>query len=85
VAGHGPVGDVGGAFADVDHARYAAGVLGGLTGPALGPAGAQAAGQFPAEFASALHVDAAVDRLMGHPHHRIVGELGPQAAGDLLR
>ncbi len=41
--------------------------------------------QLPAQLAPALHEECLVDRLVAHPHHRIVGELHPQAPGDLLR
>ena len=83
--GHGPVVDLGGPFADHHHVGDAASGLDPVAGAALGPAGAQAAGELAAQLSPPLDVDALVDRLVRHPHHRIVGELDRQAASDLLR
>jgi len=48
------------------------------------PARAQATGQLAAQLTTALDEERLVDRLVAHPHHRIVWELEAQAAGDLL-
>ncbi len=59
-------------------------LLSGPARPALGPAAAQAPVQLPAQLASSLDEEGLVDRLVAHPHHRIVWELPAQAPGDLL-
>jgi len=56
VAGHGPVGGLGGAFADHHHVLDAPGVLAVAAGAAPGPPGAQAASQLPAQLTAALDV-----------------------------
>ena len=84
--GHRPVVGLGGPLGDVDHVRDPVLALPGLAaGLAQRPPGAQTAGQLPAQRAARLHVQRLVDRLGGHPHLRIVGELDAQPAGDLLR
>jgi hypothetical protein len=85
VAGHGPVGGLGGTFADHDHVLDAAGVRTTAPGAALGPPGAQATGQLPAQLTAALHEQGLVDGLVAHPHHGIACELDPQPGRDLLR
>ena len=54
------------------------------SGPPLSPSAAQTPGQLPTQLASSLDEQAFVDRLVAHPHHRIVGILKTQALGDLL-
>ena len=81
---NGPVLDFGRALADHDHPRDAAPGLDAPSGAALGPPGAQAAGQLAAQLASALDEEGLVDRLVAHPHHRIVGKLEAQTHRDLL-
>src|SRR3954464_9586591 len=49
------------------------------------PAGAQARGQLAGQRAATLHEQRLVDRLVGDPHRRIIGEVDPQPGGDLLR
>ena len=39
----------------------------------------------PKRRTAALHEQRLVDRLVRHPHHRIVGDVEPQPPGDLLR
>jgi len=85
VTGYGPVLGLGRALRDVDHVRDAASTLNAAAGPTLSPAGAETAVQLPAQLAPALDEQRLVDGLVAHPHHRIVGELEPQPAGDLLR
>src|SRR5687767_9157504 len=53
-----------------------------MTLSAIGP---QAPGQLAAQLATTLDVERLVDRLVRHPHLRVVGELGRQALRDLLR
>ena len=53
--------------------------------PAQRPPGPQARRQLPAQRPAALHVERLVDRLVRHPHLRIVRELPPQPSRDLLR
>ena len=85
VAGHGSVGGLGRPVADHDHVRDPAPGFEPAVGSALGPAGAQTGGQLTTELAPALHVQGLVDRLVGHLHAGIIGELGPEPTGDLLR
>jgi hypothetical protein len=70
---------------DVDHVGDAVLALAGrATRLAQRAAGAQVLGQLAIERAARLHVQRLVDRLRGHPHLRLVGELAAQPAGDLL-
>ena len=71
----------------IDHVRDPAPALVrvGRCGLAQRPPGAQVLGQLPAQPAAALDVQRLVDRLVRHPHLRIVGEVHPQPAGDLFR
>ena len=87
VAGHGPVVDLGWAVADQDHVldplprrRWSA-CRRGLR--SARPVRRQA-GQLAAEPAAALDVQRLVDRLVRHPHLRIVGKVLPQPSRDLL-
>ena len=48
------------------------------------PPGPQPFVQVTAQLAAALDVQGLVDRLVGHPHLRIVGEVDPQPCRDLL-
>ena len=76
VPGHRPVVGLGRTLADVDHVRDPVLPLPGLTaGVAQRPPGAQTPGQLTAQRAARLHIQRLVDRLGGHPHLRIVGEL----------
>ena len=56
----------------------------GLPGAGGRPAHCAGSGPAPAQLAPALDVEGLVDRLVAHPHHRIVWEVDAQAAGDLL-
>jgi hypothetical protein len=51
---------------------------------AVHSAGPQATGEFPAQLAPALDKEGLIDRLVAHPHHRIVWELDTQATSDLF-
>ena len=83
MAGHRPVLDLGRPLADQDH-------VGQLTTAdpversTPRPAGAQAARQLGPQATSTLHEERLVDRLVGHPHLRLVGVILPQLPGDLL-
>jgi hypothetical protein len=85
VAGHDAVGGLNRALGD--H-HLVADALGweqhSPLGPAADPPGAQAAGQLPAERATGLHEQRGVDRLVGDPHARIIGEVADQPGRDLL-
>jgi hypothetical protein len=72
-------------LADHNHVTELAGVVRPSPGTPPDPAGAQASGQLAAQLAAALYEQGLIDALVAHMHHRIVGELGPQPAGDLLR
>src|SRR4029453_6881834 len=54
-------------------------------GPAGGVPPAQVAGQLPAQRAAGLDEQRQVDRLVRHPHLRIVREGSNEPTGDLLR
>jgi hypothetical protein len=87
MAGDGAVAGLGGPGADHhlggDHAVAV------LPGPAArhpqGAAGAQAGDQLAFQRPAALDVEGLADRLVRHAHGLIIGEAGPQPAGDLLR
>src|SRR3954447_4467964 len=49
------------------------------------PPGAQAGGQLTAQCSPALHIQRLVDRFGTDAHGLIIGEVEPQAAGDLFR
>ena len=53
--------------------------------PAPGPAAAQVAGQLLAQRPAGLHEQRQVDRLVRHPHLRVVGIARRQPTRDLLR
>ena len=87
VAGNGTVVGLGGVLADVDRAaeltlavddRVAQRATGGVAPPQL-------AGEFSAQGAAGLDEQRRVDRLVGHPHLRLVGERANQPTRDLLR
>ena len=83
---HRPVSDLGRALRDhhlVGEISPALGT-GASPGPTLGPPAAQAFDQLTARATSALDEERLVDRLVAHPHHRIVGMLETQPVGDLL-
>ena len=75
VARHGPVINLGGSFGDVDHPRDASPAVGGAALLAAGASGAQASGQLTTQFAAALDEKGLVDRLVAHPHLRVVREV----------
>jgi hypothetical protein len=52
---------------------------------AADPSSAQMSGELGAQHRRGLHEQRGVDRLVRHPHRRIVRELGDQPAADLLR
>src|SRR5262249_55754142 len=54
-------------------------------GAARRAAGAQARRQLPAQRPAALHIDRLVDRLVAHPHLRLIRELPGQHRRDLPR
>jgi hypothetical protein len=87
VAGHRPVGRLGGPLADhhlvADEALAAA--TGTRPGHAQRPARAQARGQLALECAAALDIKRLVDRLGRDPHRVSIGEVQAQPIGDLLR
>ena len=68
----------------IDHVAQAARVLRAVLRSPLCPSGPQAAVQLSTQLTAALNEQGLVDRFVTHPHHRIVCELDPQAAGDLL-
>jgi len=45
----------------------------------------KASGQLAAQRSTALHIERLIDRLMRHTHRLIIGEVNPEATGDLLR
>ncbi|CAG7263386.1 hypothetical protein PICSAR254_04571 [Mycobacterium avium subsp. paratuberculosis] len=86
MSGHGAVGDLRGALADVDHVAQVSATLTRTT-PRLaqGPPGTQAGVQLTSQIPFALNVNRLIDRLLRHPHLRIVGKVAPQPPSDLLR
>ena len=86
MAGHGPVGDLGGPFVDHDHrfakARTPASPLAARA--AHGAAPSQRLGEILSQFARALHVDGLVDRLVACSHGFIIGEVEEHAPADLF-
>jgi hypothetical protein len=83
----GTVVGLGGSLADVDRSPELA-----LAGhhrmpprPASGVPPTQVAGQLPAQRAAGLHKQRQVDRLVRHPHLRIVREGSSEPTRDLLR
>src|SRR6266508_559915 len=85
--GDGTVVGLGGSLADVDRSsELALAVHHGVSErPASGVSPTQVAGQFPAQRAARLHEQRQVDRLVKHPHLRIVREGSSEPTGDLLR
>src|SRR5436305_1842689 len=45
----------------------------------------QTGGQFAAQRSAALDIQRLIDRLVGHAHRFIIGEVQAEAPGDLLR
>src|SRR4051812_49922153 len=86
-AGPGPIGRLDRTLADQDLGRDAGLAPFAAARPRhpQGPPGAQAGGQLAAQRPAALHVQRLVDSLVADPHGLILGEVEPQAAGDLLR
>ena len=75
VAGDGSVDGFGRSLGDHDHARNPSPLLDPASGLACRSSRAQASGQLTAEFASALDEQGLVDRLVAHPHLRVVREV----------
>ena len=84
VARHGPVGGLGRALADRDPAAARGRRCGWAAGFAQLPTGPQARGELTVQPATRLNVDRLVDRLVRHPHLRLIGKVQPQPASDLL-
>ena len=85
-AGHGPVGGLGRALADVDHADDGSPAHRGAG--ARHPAGAalaQRKSELGAQLAPGLQVQRLVDRLVRHPPSVILGVVGAQPLGHLPR
>src|SRR5512135_1764600 len=87
MSGHRPVLSLGRALANQDLLadEPLPSASGAGSGDAQRPPGPQAGRQLAAQRAAALHVQGLVDRLVRDPHRRIIGEIEPQAASDLLR
>src|ERR1700734_2643798 len=75
VPGHRPVLDLSRTIADHDHVRDPRAVSLAALSLAGDATTAQTARELAPEFASALDKEGLVDRLVAHPHHRIVREL----------
>jgi hypothetical protein len=87
VAGHGPVVGLSGSLADVqrvDDLTSALSADADPAGTADTPAAAELLAEFLAQQAPCLHEQRQVDRLVGHPQLRVVGELHRQPTSDLL-
>jgi hypothetical protein len=84
VAWHRPIEGFRWSLRDVDHAGEASSPFGGAPGLAQRPAGAQVLDQLPPQAAAALHVKAAVDGFVAHPHSAMVGEQENEPPADLL-
>jgi hypothetical protein len=86
VSGHGPILSLGGSLAD--HDFWCDETFSAFSGARprypQRTAGAQAGAQLPAQRPAALDVERLIDRLMRDPHGLIIGEIDPQAVGDLL-
>ena len=83
-----PVLDLGGSLADRDRVHDLPPAMpagGARPRPALHPAGPQVRCQLTLERTAGLHEQGQIDRLVRHPHLRLVGEGPDQPAGDLLR
>ena len=84
VAGDRPVLDLGWPLAEQDHVRqFAARSCSAGRSPSSA-AGAQTARQLSSQGAPALHEQRLIDRLVRHPHLRLVRMIVPQLPGDLL-
>jgi hypothetical protein len=86
--GHRTIGDLDGTLADHHLVRdLTAAFLAAVGTPraAADPPGAQALGQVGAQRASGLDVQRLVDRVVVHPHLRVVGKVAGQPRRDLLR
>src|ERR1019366_2224917 len=84
VARNGPVSHLCGAIADHHHVGMVTPCPDTPLGLSGGPARTQAPGQLLAELTPPLDEEVPIDRLVAHPHHRIVWILRTQAEGDLL-
>jgi hypothetical protein len=80
-----PICHLGGPLADVDH----------VADPRLPlpvsalrfthrPTGPQTPGQLTFQLPFSLHIKGSIDGFVGHPHLRIIGEIGSQPAADLF-
>ncbi len=86
VSGHRAIGHLRGTLLDTDHVRdETAAIMTGSATLAVLPSVTQRTEQLPLEFAARQDVEVRVDRLMGHPHRRIVRILDGQPLGNLLR
>jgi transposase len=84
VSWDGAILDLLGTLADHHHPRDVPSSLDPPLGSTLGTTRAQAPSELATQLTSALDEQGLVDRLVAHPHHRIVGILEAQAPGDLL-
>ena len=84
VARNGPISHLCGAITDHHHVGVVTPCLDAALGPSGDPARPQAAHQLPAELTPALDEEVPIDRLVAHPHHRIVWIVRTQAESDLL-
>src|SRR5674476_45512 len=73
VARNGTIVCFGGPLGDHDHPRQAPALLRPALGTAGGASGTQTAGELSAQLAAALDEERLVDRLVAHPHLRVVG------------
>src|SRR5664280_479756 len=73
VARNGTIVCFGRPLGDHDHPRQAPALLRPALGTAGGASGTQTAGELPAQLAAALDEERLVDRLVAHPHLRVVG------------
>jgi hypothetical protein len=75
VARYGTISDCGGAFGDVDHAGDPAPSFDAAALLADGSSRPQTSGQLTLQLAPSLHEQRLVDRLVAHPHLRVIGEV----------
>jgi hypothetical protein len=87
MAGHRPVGRLGGSLADMEGVAELAAALRQPLGPRIAhrPTAAQTTLQLTAQRPAALDEQRQIDRLVRHPHHRVSGIGQRQPAGNLLR
>ena len=78
------IGGLRGTLGDVDHAGDASAPFGCPPGLAERSPGPQACHQLSAQATTALHVEAAIDRLVGDAHRLVVCVVDQQAVADLL-